>query len=130
MKRPVVLIVGAAAAVFLLAGVGASAHSGLSLSKFVGVQSSTFGDEATGARTEPTETPETLPEPAETPEAPPTAEPADTETEVDNDVETEVDNDVETDDDNGAAAPAATTNHEADHETGDHNDSSTKESGD
>jgi len=118
MKRPVVLIVGAAAAAFLLAGIGASAHSGLSISKFIGVHSSTSGDEATGARTEPADTPE----PTETPEAPPTAEPADT--------ETEVDNDVETDDDNGAAAAAATTKHEADHETGDHQDSSTKESGD
>lgn len=117
MKRPVVLIVGAAAAAFLLAGVGASAHSGLSLSRFIGVQSGTFGDEATGARTEPADTPE----PTETPEAPPTAEPADT--------ETEVDNDVETNDENGAAA-GATTKHESETETGDHHDSTSKESGD
>jgi len=112
MKRPVVLIVGAAAGAFLLAGVGASAHSGLSLARFIGVQSSTFGDEATGARTEPADTPEAI----EKPEAPPTAEP--------------VDNDVETDDDNGAAAAAATTKQESgDHETGDHQGDS-KESGD
>lgn len=118
MKRPVVLIVGAAAAALVLAGIGASAHSGLSTSKVVGVHSSTFGDEATGARTEPADTPE----PTEKPEAPPTAEPADT--------ETEVDNDVETNDDNGAAAAATSTKHESDHETGDHRDSSSKESGD
>ena len=134
MKRPVVLIVGAAAGAFLLAGVGASAHAGLSLTRLIGVHSSSFGDEATGARTEPAETPETAaPEPTEKPEAPPTAEPADTETEteVDNDVETNDDNDVETNDDNGAAAAAAaTTNHESDHETGDHQDSNSKESGD
>ena len=124
MKRPVVLIVGAAAGAFLLAGVGASAHSGLSLARFTGVHSTSFGDEATGARTEPAETPETAaPEPTETPEAPATAEPADT--------ETETDADVETDDDNGAAAAAAaTTKHESDHETGDHQDSNSKESSD
>ena len=126
MKRPVVLIVGAAAGAFLLAGVGASAHSGLSLARFTGVHSTSFGDEATGARTEPADTPETAaPEPTETPEAPATAEPADTETETDTDV------DVETDDQNSAAAAAAaTTKHESDHETGDHQDSNSKESGD
>ena len=96
MKRPVVLIVGAAAGAFLLAGVGASAHSGLSLARFIGVQSSTFGDEATGARTEPADTPEAI----EKPEAPPTAEPVEpTEVDTDTDNETDEDNDVETNDD-------------------------------
>ena len=130
MKRPVVLIVGAAAGAFLLAGVGASAHSGLSLARFTGVHSTSFGDEATGARTEPADTPETAaPEPTETPEAPATAEPADTETETETDTDTDVD--VETNDDNGAAAAAAaTTKHESDHETGDLQDSNSKESGD
>lgn len=110
---------------FLLAGVGASAHSGLSLSRFIGVQSSTFGNEATGARTEPADTPE----PTETAEAPQTAEPAETETEVDTDVDNDVDTDVETDDDNGAAT-APTTKHESEQETGDHHDSTSKESDD
>ena len=127
MKRPVVLIVGAAAGAFLLAGVGASAHSGLSLARFIGVQSSTFGDEATGARTEPADTPEAI----EKPEAPPTAEPVEpAEVDTDTDNETDEDNDAETDDDNGAAAAAATTKQESgDHETGDHQGDS-KESGD
>ena len=70
MKRPVVLIVGAAAGALLVAAVGASAHTGFSLAKVVGQHVTTFGDEATGTRTEPTDTPE----PTETPEAPPTAE--------------------------------------------------------
>ncbi len=86
------------------------------------MQSSTFGDEATGARTEPAETPEAI---VEQPEAPPTAEPAEPA-----DTDTDEDNDVETDDDNGAAAAAATTKHESgDHETGDHRGDS-KESSD
>jgi len=106
------LIVGAAAGALLIAGIGASAHSGLSLPKLVGVQSVLFGDEASGARTEPAETPD-LPEPTDTPEAPPTAQPAQTQ---DNDGD---DNEAETDDD--AGAPAATNQESGDHETGDDN---------
>lgn len=67
MKRPYLLIAGAAAAGFLIAGIGASAHS-LNLTRFTHVQGVTFGDEASGARTE-------SPEPSESPEAPPTSEP-------------------------------------------------------
>lgn len=79
MKRPVVLIVGAAAGALLIAGIGASAHTGLFLTQ-VGVHQGFSGDEASGARTEspePTDTPEASPtaEPTEQPEAPPTAEP-------------------------------------------------------
>lgn len=87
MKRPVVLIVGAAAGALLVAAVGASAHTGFTLTKAFGVHSGVLGEEATGARTE-------TPEPTEPPEAIPTAEPtqapepADTETEVDSDTET------------------------------------------
>ena len=80
MKRPVVLIVGAAAGALLIAGIGASAHTGLFLTQ-VGVHQGFSGDEASGARTEspePTDTPEAspTPEPTDQPEAPPTAEPA------------------------------------------------------
>ena len=117
MKRPVMLIVGAAAGALLIAGIGASAHSGLSLPKLVGVQSVLFGDEASGARTEPTETPD-LPEPTDTPEAPPTAQPAQTQ---DNDADDNeaADNEAETDDD--AGVPAATNQQSGDHETSDDN---------
>lgn len=68
MKRPVVLIVGAAAGALLVAAVGASAHTALFLSSPVGQHATVLSDDATGARTE-------SPEPTETPEAPPTAEP-------------------------------------------------------
>ena len=115
MKRPVILIVGAASGALLLAAVGASAHMG-PLSKFVGTQSVTFGDEATGARVEPAD----APEPTETPEAPATTQPAPVaETEEDVDVEQEGENEGE----NGAAAAAAdsVTKHESSHsESGDH----------
>ena len=49
MKGPVILIVGAASGALLLAAAGASAHMG-PLSRLVGTQSVTFGDEATGAK--------------------------------------------------------------------------------
>ena len=87
MKRPVLLIVGAAAGALLVAAVGASAHTGFSLTRLAGVHSAVRSDEATGARTESPE-PSESPEPTETPKAPPTAEPteaaepADTETET------------------------------------------------
>jgi hypothetical protein len=91
MKRPVVLIVGAAAGALLVAAVGASAHTGFSLTRLAGVHSAILSEEATGARTETPE-PSDSPEPTEAPKAGPTAEPtkapepADTETETgDND---------------------------------------------
>src|ERR1700758_1041764 len=91
MKRPVVLIVGAAAGALLVAAVGASAHSGFSLTRLVGVDSAVVNDEATGARTGSREQ-VVSPEPRKAPKAAPTAEPteaaepADTETETgDND---------------------------------------------
>src|SRR5260370_8022356 len=90
MKRPYVLIVGAAAGALLVAAVGASAHTGFTLTKAFGIHSGVLGDEATGARTE-------TPEPTEPPEASPTAEPtetpepADTDTDVDNETETHED---------------------------------------
>src|SRR5689334_7371393 len=74
MKRPVVLIVGAATGALLVAAVGASAHTGFSLTRLAGVHSATLGDEATGARTE-------SPEPSESPEAAAVAATASTETE-------------------------------------------------
>ena len=67
MKRPYLLIAAAAAAGLLVAGIGASAHS-LTLSRFTHVQGVTFGNEASGARTE-------TPEPSDSPEAAPTSEP-------------------------------------------------------
>lgn len=67
MKKPIILIVGAVAAI-LVAAVGVSAHTaGLPL-KFVGVSHSQSGNEASGARLE-------SPEPSESPKASPKAEP-------------------------------------------------------
>ncbi len=111
MKRPVVLIVGAAAGALLVAATGASAQTGFSLSKVMTLHSTTFGDEATGTRVEPSDSPE----PTETPEAPPTAEPA----EVDNEANDEVDNDVdtETNDETETKTPAPTSSG-GDHESG------------
>src|SRR2546421_10807230 len=109
MKRPVVLIVGAAAGALLVAAVGASAHTGFSLSRLVNLHSATFGDEATGARVEPTDSPE----PTETPEAQATTEPAeapeaaDTDTDTDNETETDTDNETETNDDNEVGGEGA-----------------------
>ena len=94
MKRPVVLIVGAAAGALLVAAAGASAHTALFLSSPVGQHATVLSDEATGAATE-------TPEPAETPEAPPTAEPTDnpepTETPEAPDNDNDNDNDNEND---------------------------------
>ncbi|HEY2437331.1 MAG TPA: hypothetical protein VGH93_09120 [Solirubrobacteraceae bacterium] len=108
MKRPVVLIVGAAAGALLVAAVGASAHTGFSLARLAGVHSAVLTDEASGARTE-------SPEPTETPEAPPTAEPAETPEPAQ--AAEPADNDTETSDDNEAQAPKATSS--GDHEGGD-----------
>jgi uncharacterized membrane protein YgcG len=66
MKRPIVLIAGAVAAL-VVAAVGVSAHTGFPV-KVVGVSHSQFSDEASGARLE-------SPEPIESPKASPTAEP-------------------------------------------------------
>lgn len=97
MKRPVVLIVGAAAGALLVAAVGASAHTGMFAAKFAGVQSAVFGDEASSTRVE-------TPEPAENPEAT---------TETDEDAQDE-DND-----DQGHTAGATTTKVESgEHESG------------
>jgi outer membrane biosynthesis protein TonB len=80
MKRPLSFVIAAVAGVLLIAAVGASAHTGLSLSKFVGTQQGHFNSEASGGRTEspePTDSPEASPspEPTEKPEPSPTAEP-------------------------------------------------------
>lgn len=99
MKRPVVLIVGAAAGALLIAGIGASAHTGFSVAKIAGLTSAVSGDEASNARTETPEPPEAT-QPAEAPEV-------DTDTDTDTDEDT--DEDVETNDDNGAGAAATTT---------------------
>ena len=69
MKRPLTLIVGTAAGAILIAGIGASAHTGgFTLFHAVGMQQSQSGDEASGARLG-------SPEPSDSPEASPTAEP-------------------------------------------------------
>lgn len=68
MKRPLTLIVGTAAGAILIAGIGASAHTGgFTLFRTVGMQQSQFGDESSGARLR-------SPEPSESPEASPAAE--------------------------------------------------------
>lgn len=112
MKRPVVLIVGAAAGALLIAGIGASAHTGLFLTQ-VGVHQGFSGDEASGARTEspePTDTPEASPtaEPTEQPEASPTAEP------------TEAPEPTEPPDEDGGSQPTSSGSgdHEGDGESG------------
>lgn len=98
MKRPVVLIVGAAAGALLIAAIGASAHTGFSVAKIAGLTSAVSSDEASNTETpEPTETPDAT-EPAETPEV-----------DADTDTDEDTDEDVETNDDNGAAAAATTT---------------------
>ena len=109
MKRPVVLIVGAAAGALLVAAVGASAHTGLSLTSLVGVHSAVQGDEATGARTETPE-PSESPEASETPEA--TAEPTEA---ADNDNE-QGDNDEQGENDDGAPTTQSTSSGEHEQE--------------
>jgi len=72
MKRPLSLIVGGAVGAFLIAAIGVSAsNAGLPLLRLAGVQQTHHGDEASGARTEPTESPE----PSEKPESSPTSKP-------------------------------------------------------
>jgi len=111
MKRPVVLIVGAASGALLVAAVGASAHTGFSLTRLAGVHSAVLTDEASP---EPSDSPE----PSETPEASPTAEPseapepADNETEAaDNDNETG-DNDAQGENNAPAAQPTGSDEHD------------------
>ena len=105
MKRPAVLIVGAVAGALIVAGVGASAHTVFFVNKSSGLNSAVSNDEASGARTEPTETPE----PTDTPEAQATAEPTEQPETNDNDTETN-------DDDNKNPAPATS----GEHDGGDH----------
>jgi hypothetical protein len=113
MKRPAVLIVGAVAGALVVAGVGASAHTAFFLNKASGLHSAVAGDEASGARVEPAETPE----PTDTPEAPPTAEPTEQPEPADND---KADNDNETADDGDQKAAPATSggDHGGDHQGG------------
>jgi|SRR5215472_4200967 len=107
MKRPLILIVGAAAGALLAAAVGASAHSGLSLTSMVGVHHAALSDESTGARTESPE-PSESPEASETPEASPTAEPSEA---ADNDDE-QGDNDDQGEDNPTKASPTSSGEHD------------------
>jgi hypothetical protein len=84
MNRPGALVVGGVVAALLLAGIGASAHTGLFVTKSSGVLSGVAGEEASAPRVEPTETPE----PTEKPKAPATAEPTETPEPADTDTET------------------------------------------
>jgi hypothetical protein len=121
MKRPVLLVVGAVAAALVMAGVGASAHTGLGLSKFIGVHTQSIGSEASGERTEPADTPE----PTETPEA---QQPAETEADNDADDQTEETGDNETENEGAAAAQSTTkvNSETGEHKSGtDHEESST-----
>ena len=77
MKKPLVLIVSAAAGALVLAGVGAaSAHSGLSLSRTGSHAAALDATSEPSESPEPTETPEAAqtPEPSESPEPTPTPE--------------------------------------------------------
>lgn len=118
MKRPVVLIVGAAAGALLVAAVGASAHTGLSLTRMIGVHSAVSSDEASGTRLEtpePSDTPEATEAPEATPTAEPTEAPKPAETENDTDTDTET-NDEHADHESatGAANEGGTNGHHGD----------------
>jgi len=104
------LIIGAAAAAMLIAAIGASAHSGLSLAKLVGVQTGVSADEASGARTEPADTPEAT----DTPEAPPPAEPTDTPEAADTDTDSETNDDTK-----AVTAPSTSGEHDGGDKKGD-----------
>ena len=85
MNRQLLLIVGGALGAFLIAMVGVSAHTGgLPILNLAGVHQTHSGDTASGARTEPSDSPEASPnsEPTEmsepTPTAKPTSEPTET----------------------------------------------------
>lgn len=118
MKRPITLIIGAAAAAMLIAAIGASAHSGFSLWKLAGVQNTVSGDEASGARTEPTDTPE----PTDKPEAAATAEPTDKPEAADTETDSETN-----DDSKDATAPSTSGEHDG---GGDNTQSGGGDSGD
>ena len=73
------VIVGGALGAVLIAAIGVSAHTtNLPVLTLIGVQQSHSSDEASGARTEPSEKPEAKPtaEPTEKPEPTPTATPS------------------------------------------------------
>ena len=120
MKRPLVLVAGAVAAGLVIWGVGASAHSGSALSRFIGAHSASIGSEASGERNEDATEPADTPEPAENPEPQPTENP-ETETEANDadDQAEEADNEVETE---GAAETEAvkttSTSGSQEHESG------------
>lgn len=128
MKRPVVLIVGAAAGALLVAAIGASAHTGLSLTKALGVHSSVLGEEATGARVE-------TPEPTETSEALPKAEPKEVPKTTETDTDTETNDESEANDETGAADATKTvkvttkSTNPGEHEGSGHGDGEHKGSG-
>lgn len=91
MKRPAVLIVGAVAGALLVAGIGASAHTGLFVTRSAGLQSGVLGDESsTASVAEQSPEPSETPEPTPSPEASATPEPAET------DADTETNDDTET----------------------------------
>lgn len=82
MKRPYLLITGAAAAGLLIAGIGASAHT-MNLTRMAGAHVSTLANQTSATSTEspePSDSPEASPtaEPTEQPEAPATAKPSET----------------------------------------------------
>ena len=116
MRRPVVLIVSVAAAAFLIAGAGASAHTIQLLTRAAGTHSSLLSDEATGARTE-------SPEPAESPEATPKAEPTEKPkpAETPEAAETEAADDTDSDTETGDSGEGNQHDHQGgggDHESG------------
>jgi hypothetical protein len=107
MKRPLILIIGAAAGALLVAAVGASAHSGFSLTSLVGVHNAVLTDDATNARGESPE-PSESPEASESPESSPTAEPSEA---SDNDNE-QGDNDDQGEDSTTKASPTSSGEHD------------------
>jgi hypothetical protein len=97
MKRPVVLIVGVAAGILLVAGAGASAHTALHLVNPGANSGNVLSDDATSPSAE-------SPEPSESPEASPTAEPTEkaepTETPETEAADNDADNDNQDENDN------------------------------
>jgi len=84
MKRPVVVIVGIAAGLLLVAAAGASAHTALHFVSGASSAGNILSDEASAPRSEspePTESPEQEPTEQPEPTAAPSTEPADNDNE-------------------------------------------------
>lgn len=110
MRRPLGVIIGIAAGLILVAGVGASAHSALHLAGTGMGAGNVLSDDASAPRVE-------SPEPSETPEneteAPPTAKPSHTpETETPDSDNEQGDNDDQGEDNHTGTSTSGTGEHD------------------